>query len=271
MNPLSADVIDYKIHGSDLQFVEVELDPEEGVVAEAGAMMFMDDGIEMKTIFGDGSEQNKGFLGSLWSAGQRLVAGESLFFTVFKNSANSGKKKLSFAAPYPGKIIPVDLKTQGGEILCQRDSFLCAAKGVSVGIAFQKKILTGLFGGEGFILEKLKGDGLAFLHACGAIYERTLEPGEVLKVDTGAIVAFEPSVSYDIQMVRGISSMIFGGEGLFLATLKGPGKIYLQSMPFSNLAAQIVSRIKLPGHANASARDNNVGGLNMITNMFDGK
>lgn len=232
--------IDYKIYGDDMQFVEVELDPMEAAVAEAGGMMYMEDGIQMETIFGDGSQQNSGFLGSLMGAGKRLLVGESLFMTVFQNRGQ-GKKRVAFGAPYPGKIIPVHLAQIGGELLAQKDSFLCAAKGVSVGIAFTKKFGAGLFGGEGFILEKLQGDGLAFIHAGGTIYERDLAPGEIIRVDTGCIVAFQPTVSYDIQMVGGIKTALFGGEGLFFATLRGPGRIWLQSLPLSRLAARITA------------------------------
>ncbi len=230
--------IDFKIHGDDMQFVEIELDPMEAVVAEAGGMMFMDDGVAMETIFGDGSQQNSGFLGTLLGAGKRLLMGESLFMTVFQNRA-PGKKRVAFGAPYPGKIIAVNLAEIGGEILAQKDSFLCAAKGVSLGIAFTKRFGAGLFGGEGFILERLQGDGLAFVHAGGTLYQRDLAPGEVLRVDTGCIVAFTPGVDYDIQMVGGIKSALFGGEGLFFATLRGPGRIWLQSLPFSRLAGRI--------------------------------
>lgn len=232
--------VDYKIYGDDMQFVEVELDPMEAAVAEAGGMMYMDDGIQMETIFGDGSQQNSGFLGSLMGAGKRLLTGESLFMTVFQNQGQ-GKRRVAFGAPYPGKIIPVHLGEIGGELLAQKDSFLCAAKGVSVGIAFTKRFGAGLFGGEGFILEKLQGDGLAFIHAGGTIYQRDLAPGEILRVDTGCIVAFQPTVEYNIQMVGGIKSALFGGEGLFFATLRGPGKIWLQSLPLSRLAARITA------------------------------
>ncbi len=232
------DVVDYKIYGDDMQFVEVELDPEEAVVAEAGGMMFMDDGVEMETIFGDGSQQNSGFLGKLMGAGKRLLTGESLFMTVFQNRA-SGKKKVAFGAPYPGKIVPIDLSDVGGTFIAQKDSFLAAAKGVQIGIAFQRKIGVGLFGGEGFIMQKLEGDGLAFVHAGGTLYERTLAPGEMLRVDTGCIVGFQPSVDYDVQFVKGVKTALFGGEGLFFATLRGPGKVWLQSLPFSRLAGRI--------------------------------
>ncbi len=230
--------IDYEIHGSEMQFVEIELDPQEAAIAEAGSMMFMEDGIAMETIFGDGRSENSGFLGKLMGAGKRLLTGESLFITVFQNRG-MGKKKVAFAAPYPGKILPMNLGQLGGEIIAQKDSFLCAAKGVSVGIAFQKKIGVGLFGGEGFIMQRLQGDGLAFVHAGGTLHRRDLAPGEVIRVDTGCIVAFQPSVAYDIQFVGGIKSALFGGEGLFFATLRGPGTVWLQSLPFSRLADRI--------------------------------
>ncbi len=232
--------IDYKIHGDDMQFVEVELDPQEAVVAEAGGMMFMDDGIGMETIFGDGSQRTTGFMGALLGAGKRLLTGESLFMTVFVNQG-VGKRRVAFGAPYPGKIVPVRLSDLGGELIAQKDSFLCAAKGVSIGIAFQKRLGVGLFGGEGFIMQRLTGDGWAFIHAGGTLYERTLAPGEVLRVDTGCIVAFQPTVDYDIQLVGGIKTALFGGEGLFFATLRGPGKIWLQSLPFSRLAGRIIA------------------------------
>jgi uncharacterized protein (TIGR00266 family) len=232
--------IDYKIHGDDMQFVEIELDPQEAVVAEAGGMMYMDDGIAMETIFGDGSQKNSGFMGALLGAGKRLLTGESLFMTVFQNQGG-GKKKVAFGAPYPGKIIPVHLTDLGGELITQKDSFLCAAKGVSISIAFQKRLGAGLFGGEGFIMQRLNGDGWAFIHAGGTLYERTLAPGETLRVDTGCIVGFQPTVDYDIQLVGGIKTALFGGEGLFFATLRGPGKVWLQSLPFSRLAGRIVA------------------------------
>ena len=233
--------IDYKIYGEELQFVEVELDPNETAIAESGAMMMMDDGIEMQTIFGDGSQQqNGGLLGKLMSAGKRMLTGESLFMTAFTN-VGQGKKKVSFAAPYTGKIIPIDLQQLGGTIIAQKDAFLCAAKGVSVGIHFQKRLGTGIFGGEGFIMEKIQGDGMAFLHAGGFIIERELNPGEILKIDTGCIVAYTPSVDFDIEFVRGIKNIVFGGEGLFFATLRGPGKVWIQSLPISRLASRIVA------------------------------
>ena len=232
--------IDYKIHGDDMQFVEIELDPSEAVVAEAGGMMFMDDGIAMETIFGDGSQRNNGFMGALMGAGKRLLTGESLFMTVFQNQG-TGKKRVAFGAPYPGKIAPMHLTALGGELIAQKDSFLCAAKGVSVGIAFQRRLGAGLFGGEGFIMQRLTGDGWAFVHAGGTLYERELTAGEILRVDTGCIVAFQSSIHYDIQMVGGIKTALFGGEGLFFATLRGPGRIWLQSLPFSRLAGRIIA------------------------------
>ena len=232
--------VDYKIHGDDMQFVEIELDPSEAVVAEAGGMMFMDEGIAMETIFGDGSAANTGFMGALLGAGKRLLTGESLFMTVFQNQG-AGKKRVAFGAPYPGKIQPVNLRELGGELIAQKDSFLCAAKGVSISIAFQKRLGAGFFGGEGFIMQRLQGDGLAFVHAGGTLYERVLAPGEALRVDTGGIVAFQPTVDYDIQYVGSVKTAFFGGEGLFFATLRGPGKIWLQSLPFSRLAGRIVA------------------------------
>jgi uncharacterized protein (TIGR00266 family) len=220
--------------------VEIELDPQETAIAESGAFMMMDDGIQMQTIFGDGTGQEKGFLGKLMSAGKRVLTGESLFMTAFTN-VGTGKKKVSFASPYPGKIIPLDLMNFGGKMICQKDSFLCAAKGVAVGIEFQRKLGTGLFGGEGFIMQKLEGDGLAFVHAGGHIIERELNSGELLKIDTGCIVAFTPTCNYDIQFVGGIKNTIFGGEGLFFATLTGPGKVWIQSLPISRLASRVLA------------------------------
>lgn len=232
--------IDYKIYGEELQFVEIELDPNETAIAESGAFMMMDNGIEMQTIFGDGSQQqNTGILGKLMSAGKRLIVGESLFMTAFTN-VSQGKKKVSFAAPFTGKIVVFDLKQLGGKIIAQKDAFLCAAKGVSIGIEFQRRLGTGIFGGEGFIMEKLEGDGLAFAHAGGYVVEKELMPGEILKVDTGCVVAYTAGVDFDIEMVRGIKNFMFGGEGLFFAVLRGPGKVWLQSLPISRLAGRIM-------------------------------
>src|SRR5215475_15792283 len=254
--------IDYQIHRDDMQFVEVELDPAEAVVAEAGGMMYMDDGIQMETIFGDGSQQNSGFMGALLGAGKRLLTGESLFMTVFQNRGE-GKKRVAFGAPYPGKIIPVQLTDIGGELLAQKDAFLCAAKGVSLGIAFTKRFGAGLFGGEGFILQRLQGDGLAFIHAGGTLHQRDLAPGELLRVDTGCIVAFQPSVDYDIQYVGKIKTALFGGEGLFFATLRGPGRIWLQSLPLSRLAGRIVAAV--PGLGRGGREEGSVlGGLGRL-------
>ncbi|MEA5038748.1 MAG: TIGR00266 family protein [Clostridiaceae bacterium] len=243
----SAHEVDFKIYGDDLQFVEIQLDPEETVIAEAGAMMYMDQSIEMDTIFGDGSDkEGKALKGKLFSAGKRVLTGESLFMTAFTNKGQ-GKKNVSFAAPYPGKVIPFDLSEFGGSLICQKDAFLCAAKGISVGIAFQKKVGVGLFGGEGFIMQKLEGDGLAFMHAGGTIIKKDLQPGEMLKLDTGCLVALTKSVSYDIQFAGNVQNALFGGEGLVLATLTGPGSVWLQSLPFSRLADRIYAASKAGG------------------------
>lgn len=234
--------IDYRIFGEEMQYVEVELDPGETAVAEPGAFMMMDDGIQMQTIFGDGSQQRSGggLMDTLFSAGKRLLVGENLFMTAFTN-AGQGKKHVSFASPYPGKIIPLNLLELGGTIICQKDAFLCAAKGVSIGIEFQRKLGTGLFGGEGFIMEKLQGDGMAFMHAGGHVFEKQLQPGELLKIDTGCLVAFTSGIDYDIQFVGGIKNTLFGGEGLFFATLRGAGKVWIQTLPVSRLASRILS------------------------------
>ena len=251
---MAMDVVDYEIFGNEMQYVEVELDPGEAAVGEAGVMMYMQDGIQMETIFGDGSQQG-GFFGKLMGAGKRLLTGESLFTTVFQNTASS-KQRVAFAAPYPGKIVPIDLRALGGTLLCQKDSFLCAAKGVSLGIALQKKLGAGLFGGEGFIMQKLDGDGMAFVHAGGTLMERTLAPGETLRVDTGCVVAYQPSVDFDIQYVGKVKSALFGGEGLFFATLRGPGKIWLQSLPLSRLANRII--LSAPAAGGRSAEQGSV-------------
>ena len=232
--------IDYKISGEELQCIEIELDPHETVVAESGSFMMMEDGIQMETIFGDGSASRNTFMDKLFSAGRRLLTGESLFMTAFTNTGQ-GKKHVTFAGPYTGKIIPMDLSQLNGKLICQKDSFLCAAKGVAIGIEFQKKLGTGLFGGEGFIMQKLEGDGMAVVHAGGNIIEKTLGPGELVKIDTGCIVAFTSGVDYDIQFVGGIKNTIFGGEGLFFATLRGPGKVWIQSLPISRLAGRILA------------------------------
>ena len=235
----SSHEIDYNLYGNEMQFVEVELDPGECAVAEAGVMMYMTQGIELETVFGDGRTQQQGFFDKLLGAGKRLLTGESLFMTVFQNRAASGKARVAFAAPYAGKIVPLDLSQLGGELICQKDSFLCAARGVQIGIAFQKRIGVGLFGGEGFIMQRLTGDGWTFVHAGGTVHSLDLAPGETLRVDTGCLVALQPSVDYDIQFVGGIKTALFGGEGLFYARLSGPGRVWLQSLPFSRLADRL--------------------------------
>ncbi|MFD2519167.1 TIGR00266 family protein [Salinimicrobium flavum] len=232
--------IDYEIFGEEMQYVELELDPQEAVIAEAGNFMMMDDGIKMDTIFGDGSKQNEGFLGKVLGAGKRLLTGESLFMTIFSNQVQ-GKKKISFASPYPGKVIPLDLREYGGKFICQKDAFLCAAKGVSIGVEFSRKLGRGFFGGEGFIMQKLEGDGLAFVHSGGTTAKKYLQPGEKLKVDTGCIIGFTKDVDYNIEFIGGIKNSLFGGEGLFYATLTGPGTVFIQSLPFSRLAGRILA------------------------------
>lgn len=242
---MNAHEIDYQVFGEEMQFVEIELDPYETVIAESGAFMMMDQDIELSTIFGDGSHQseNQGLWGKLLSAGKRLITGESLFMTAFTH-VGQGKRKVSFASPYPGRIIPLDLSDLGGKIICQKDAFLCAAKGVSVGIEFSRKLGRGFFGGEGFIMQKLEGDGLAFMHAGGTIIEKELLLGEVLRVDTGCLVGFTQDVDYDIEMIKGVRNMFFGGEGLFYARLEGPGKVWIQSLPFSRLADRVLRNAK---------------------------
>ena len=257
--------IEYKVFGDDMQFVEVELDPNEATVAEAGGMMYMDDGIEMETIFGDGSQPQGGFLGALVGAGKRLLTGESLFMTVFWNRSPH-KRRVAFGAPYPGKIIPVHLAELGGELIAQKDSFLAAAKGVSVGIAFQRRLGVGLFGGEGFIMQRLQGDGWAFVHAGGTLQERTLAAGEMIRVDTGCIVAFQPSVQYEIEYVGKIKSALFGGEGLFFATLRGPGRVWLQSLPLSRLANRIIAAV--PGLGRGGREEGSL--LGRVGGFLDG-
>ncbi|MDP4269645.1 MAG: TIGR00266 family protein [Bacteroidota bacterium] len=257
--------IDYQIYGEEMQYIEIELDPQEVVVAEAGSFMMMDNGIRMETIFGDGSNSNSGIFGKLLSAGKRVLTGESLFMTAFEN-VGYGKSRVSFASPYPGKIIPIDLARFDGKFICQKDAFLCAAKGVQVGIEFTRKLGTGLFGGEGFIMQKLEGDGLAFVHSGGTLVEKQLAAGEVLKVDTGCIVGFTRDVQYDIEFIGGIKNSLFGGEGLFFATLRGPGTVYVQSLPFSRLADRIIASAPKAG---GSRREEGsiLGGLG---NLLDG-
>jgi uncharacterized protein (TIGR00266 family) len=236
---MAMDVVDYEIKGSEMQFVEVELDPGEAAIGEAGSMMFMEAGIGMDTIFGDGSaNQGGGLFGKLLGAGKRLVTGESLFTTVYTNNARA-KQRVAFAAPYPGKIIAMDLRQLGGMLICQKDAFLCAARGVSLGIFLQKKLGVGFFGGEGFIMQKLEGDGLAFVHAGGTIVKRELQAGETLFIDTGCVVALTPNVNFEIQFVGKVKTALFGGEGLFFAKCTGPGTVWLQSLPFSRLASRV--------------------------------
>ena len=232
-------VVDYKLFGEDLQFVEIELDPGETVIAEAGMMMYMEDGITFNTRLGDGSKPKAGFLDKVVSVGMRALTGESLFMTHFSNSAGVGKKHVAFGAPYPGTIMAIDLDEANGELICQKDSFLCAALGTEISIAFNKKLGAGLFGGEGFILQRLRGDGLVFIHAGGTMTERRLNNDKIM-VDTGCIVAFENTIDYNIQQAGNLKSMVFGGEGLFLATLQGTGRVWLQSLPFSRLADRIL-------------------------------
>ena len=238
-----SDPIDYRIFGEDMQFVEVELDPGESAIAEAGALMYKDATVRMETVFGDGSASmgGGGFMDKLVGAGKRLVTGESLFTTLFSHAGGSGKARVAFAAPYPGTIVPMTLANYGGRIICQKDSFLCAARGVSIGLFFQRKILTALFGGEGFIMQKLEGDGMIFIHAGGTIVERDLAAGERVDVDTGCVVAMTDTVNFDLQAVGSVKSALFGGEGVFLATLTGPGKVWIQSLPFSRLAGRMFS------------------------------
>ena len=235
---MAMDVVDFEIKGSEMQFVEVELDPGEAAVGEAGSLMFMDAGIQMDTVFGDGGPQQGGFFGKLLGAGKRLVTGESLFTTVYTNQARA-KQRVAFAAPYPGKILPMDLRQMGGMLICQKDSFLCAARGVSLGIYLQQKLSVGFFGGEGFIMQKLEGDGLAFVHAGGTVVKRELQAGQTLLIDTGCVVAMTPNVNFEIQYVGKIKTALFGGEGLFFAKVTGPGTVWLQSLPFSRLASRV--------------------------------
>jgi uncharacterized protein (TIGR00266 family) len=238
--------IDFAISGDDMQYVEVELDPRETAIAEAGAMLYIEPGIEMETIFGDGSRESEGVMARIFGAGKRILIGESLFMTAFTNGG-ARKQRVAFSAPYPGKILAMDLASLGGELICQKDAFLCAAKGVSIDIAFQRRLGAGLFGGEGFILERLRGDGYAFVHAGGTVLERELVPGETLRIDTGCLVAMQPRIAYDIQFVGGIKTALFGGEGLFFATLAGPGRVWLQSLPFSRLAGRILAALPSSG------------------------
>lgn len=257
--------LDYKIYGDDMQCVEIELDPQETVIAEAGSLMYMDGNIEMATVFGDGSNKNNDFVSKLFSAGKRVLTGESLFMTTYTNQGVV-KRHATFAAPYPGKIISIDLSKYNNKIICQKDAFLCAAKGVQIGIEFQKKLGVGFFGGEGFIMQKLEGDGMAFMHAGGTIIERELVPGEILKVDTGCIVGFTQTVNYDIKFVGGIKNTLFGGEGVFFAQLSGIGKVWIQSLPFSRLADRIIA--SAPSYGGKSKGEGSI--LGGLGRMLDG-
>jgi len=256
--------VDYEIFGDDMQVVEVELDPGETVIAEAGAMNWLEDGITFEAKMGDGSQPDQGLMGKLLDVGKRAVTGEALFMTHFTNEGH-GKKRASFSAPYPGKIIPLDMASMGGELICQKDAFLCAALGTRVTIAFNKRLGAGFFGGEGFILQKLKGDGMAFIHAGGMVVEKQLK-GETLRVDTGCIVGFSPGIDYDIQRAGNLKSMFFGGEGMFLATLSGHGRVFLQSLPFSRLADRIIQHAPSAG-GSAKGEGSVLGGLGR---MLDG-
>jgi uncharacterized protein (AIM24 family) len=253
---MPADEIDYRLIGEEMQAVEIELDPQETTIAEPGSFMMMESGIRMATLLGDGSRENEGFLGKVWNAGKRALTGEGLFMTAYSNE-DGVKRKVYFASPYPGKIIPIDLKEFGGKIICQKDAFLCAAKGVSVSLEFRKKIGVGLFGGEGFIMQKLEGDG---------IIERKLKSGEVLKVDTGCLVGFETNVNYDIEFIGGLRNTLFGGEGVFFAKLSGPGRVFIQSLPFSRLADRVIS--SAPKMGGKSKGEGSI--LGGIGNLFDG-
>jgi len=263
-NTQASDEIDYEIFGQEMQYVEITLDPGEMSVAEAGAMMYMTPGIHMETVFGDPAKEDAGLFSKLKSAGKRVLTGESLFMTTFSNVAPT-REQVAFAAPYPGKILPIDLAQIGGEILCQKDSFLCAARGVEVGIAFQKRLGAGFFGGEGFIMQRLLGDGMALVHAGGTLMRRRLESGEVLRLDTGCLVALEPSVEFDIEFVGGLKNTLFGGEGVFFATVQGPGTVWCQSLPFSRLAGRIYAAT--PGRGGAKGEGSILGS---IGDMFDG-
>jgi len=261
---MQAHEIDYQIYGEEMQYVEIELDPQEIVIAEAGSFMMMDNNIQMETIFGDGSQQDNSLFGKLLNAGKRVLTGESLFMTAFINQNNT-KGKVSFASPYPGKILPIDLTQFQGKFICQKSSFLCAAKGVSVGIEFSKKLGRGFFGGEGFIMQKIEGDGMAFVHSGGTLAKKELAAGEVLKVDTGCIVGFTKDIDYDIEFIGGIKNSIFGGEGLFYASLRGPGTVYVQSLPFSRLADRIIASAPNAG-GNSREEGSVLGGLGSLLN-----
>lgn len=272
-NAAVADDIDFEIKGQELQFVEIELDPGESAVAEAGAMVWKDAAIAMSTVFGDGSgdQGGSGFMGKLLGAGKRLVTGESLFTTVFTHQGHHGKARVSFSAPIPGAIVPIKLDSVGGRLICQKDAFLCAAKGVSIGIHFQKRILTGLFGGEGFIMQKLDGDGWVFVQMGGTIIERNLAPGEEIHVDTGCIAAMTADVEFDVVQAGSIKSMLFAGEGVFFARLRGPGKVWIQSLPFARLAGRMMAAAMPAGGSNRGESTMlGLGALGGLASMIDG-
>ena len=260
-----ADDIEFEIKGQELQFVEIELDPGESAVAEAGAMVWKDAPVGMTTVFGDGRGAEGGFMGKLLGAGKRLVTGESLFTTVFTHNG-SGKARVAFSAPVPGSILPIKLDTVGGTLICQKDAFLAAARGVQIGIHFQRRIMTGLFGGEGFIMQRLDGDGWVFVQMGGTVVERTLAPGEELHVDTGCVAAYTSGVEFDIMSAGGVKSMLFGGEGLFFARLRGPGKVWIQSLPFARLAGRVIATA-MPGGGQNRGEGSVLGGLG---NLLDG-
>jgi len=262
---MNADEIDYKIFGEEMQFVEIDLDPDETVIAEPGSFLMMDEDIEMRTIFGDGSGKEQGMFEKIIGAGKRVLTGEKLFMTAFTHEGD-GKAQVSFASPYPGKIIPLDLNQYDNKIICQKDAFLCAAKGAQVGVEFSKKLGRGFFGGEGFIMQKVEGDGMAFLHAGGYIVEKELQPGEHLRVDTGCLVGFTSLVDYDIQFVKGIKNAVFGGEGLFFASLIGPGKVWIQTLPISRLSDRILSHSK--GYFGKGKGEGSI--LGGLGNLLDG-
>ena len=270
-NASVADDVDFEIKGQELQFVEIELDPGESAVAEAGAMVWKDASITMSTVFGDGSEQQgSGLMGKLLGAGKRLVTGESLFTTVFSHEGR-GKARVAFAAPIPGSIVPIKLDQIGGRLICQKDAFLCAARGVSIGIHFQQKIMTGLFGGEGFIMQRLDGDGWVFVQMGGTVIERTLEPGEELHIDTGCVAAFTSGIDFDVVRAGSVKSMIFGGEGVFFARLRGPGKVWIQSLPFSRLAGRMMAAAMPYGGQNRGESTLlGLGALGGLAGMIDG-
>ncbi|SFI88103.1 TIGR00266 family protein [Thermoflavimicrobium dichotomicum] len=255
----NAHEIDFRIYGEDMQFVEIELDPGESVIAEAGSLMMMENDIQMETIFGDGSQASSGLFGKLFSAGKRLLSGEGLFMTLFTNTAIQGKRHVSFAAPYPGKIVPMDLAELGGKIICQKDAFLCAAKGVSVGIEFQQKMARKFFTGKSFILQKLEGDGLAFIHSGGTIYKKVLFPDEIIRVDSGCLVAMTRNVQYQTEFVGDVKTALFGGEGLFFTTLRGPGTVWIQSLPFNRLVSRIFAQAA--GEDGEKSSGSGIGGI----------